>query len=104
MNFSIVYTTANKAEAEEIGRQLVEDRLAACVNILDNMNSIYRWEGKIETGREAALLIKTKKDLVAKVMARVKELHSYECPAILSWSIDQGHEDYLNWLGKNMQS
>ena len=97
---SVYITTKNKAEAERIGRALVQERLAACVNIIDGMNSIYRWEGKIQEDKEAVLIAKTKQSLVKKLTNRVKSLHSYSCPCIISLPILGGNKDYLDWLSK----
>ncbi|MEQ9308258.1 MAG: divalent-cation tolerance protein CutA [Balneolaceae bacterium] len=93
-------TTSNKEEARKIGRVLVEERLAACVNILDGMESIYRWKGKIEEAHETVLIAKTNYSKVRSLTNRVKELHSYDCPCIVSLTIteDEGNKEYLDWL------
>lgn len=99
MSFEFVYVTAaSPEEARKIGRALVEERLAACVNILDKMSSLYWWEGKIDEGREAVLIAKTRSDLVAAVTDRVKALHSYTCPCVVSLPITQGNPDFLAWI------
>ena len=77
-------TTENKAEAQKIGKHLVEKRLAACVNILDGMQSFYWWEGKIDEGHEAVLIAKTKQTLFDALVQEVKSVHSYSCPCVLS--------------------
>ncbi|MBU1026295.1 MAG: divalent-cation tolerance protein CutA [Candidatus Margulisbacteria bacterium] len=101
MKFNMVYiTTKDKEEAKKIGKTLVEEKLTACVNIIDGMESIYRWEGKIEEGREAILIAKTKQSLVKKLTERVKALHSYSCPAIIALPIESGSSDYLKWIDK----
>ncbi len=94
---SIYITTEDEDEARRIGKTLVEEKLAACVNI-HPIKSIYRWEGEIQEEGEVAMLVKTKAELADKVMERVKELHSYEVPCIVSFSIDKGNPDYLNWI------
>lgn len=95
----LVYITAqNKAQAEQIGRALVERELAACVNILDGMTSIYRWEGKIERAEEVVLIAKTDEARAEAVVAAVKELHSYSVPCALVLPILGGNPDYLAWL------
>ncbi len=94
---SIYITTKDEDEARKIGRTLVDEKLAACVNILP-IKSIYRWEGEIQEEGEAAMLVKTKAELADKVIERVKELHSYEVPCIVSFSIDKGNPDYLKWI------
>ena|SRR3989338_3247352 len=99
LNF-VYITCTNKTEANKIGRTLVESRLAACVNIIDGMNSIYWWEGKIEEGKETVLIAKTKKSLVKKLIKKVKSLHRYDCPCIVSWPIAAGNPDFLKWVEK----
>ena len=99
MRFTLVYiTTKNKEEAKKIGKKLVEERLAACVNIIDNMNSMYRWEEKIEYDSEAILIAKTRQSLFKKLTARVKELHSYAVACIIALPILDGNTEYLRWL------
>ena len=99
MTANFVYITASdKSEALKIGRTLVEERLAACVNVIDNMTSVYWWEGQIENSAEVVLIAKTKRELVEPVISRVKELHSYSCPCIVSWPIRAGNPDYLSWI------
>jgi len=103
MPFSVVYiTTADEAEARCIGQALVQEKLAACVNI-HPVASIYRWEGKIEEAGEFAVLAKTRAELVSRAIARVKELHSYQVPDIVSWPIEEGNPDYLKWLEESTQ-
>lgn len=100
-NLRLIYmTTKDRNEAQTIGRVLVEERLAACVNILDGMESIYEWNGKIRTESEAILIAKAPYAKVSAITKRVKELHSYDCPAILSITIteQEGNEEYLQWL------
>ena len=98
-NASFVYVTAaNKAEATSIGRALVEERLAACANVLDNMTSLYYWEGKLQEDSEAVLIAKTREDLVERLIERVKTLHSYDCPCVVSWSLQAGNPAYLDWI------
>src|SRR3546814_8496610 len=83
-----VYATfADRAEAERIGRQMVEERLAACVNILGDAHSIYRWQGQIETATETAALFKTAADRAEPLTARIITLHSYDNPAVTVWPI-----------------
>lgn len=99
MTAAIVYiTTADKIEALQIGRTLVEERLAACANVFDGMTSVYHWEGNIEESGEAVLIAKTRADLVDAVIERVKTLHSYTCPCVVGWPIERGNADYLDWI------
>ena len=99
MKFSAVYiTTKNKTEAQKIANELVKAKLAACVNIIGKIDSIYRWEGKIESAKETLLIAKTKKTLVSKLIKKVKKIHSYSCPCIVSLPISKGNLDYLKWI------
>jgi periplasmic divalent cation tolerance protein len=99
MNAMMIYiTTKDAAEAEAIGNALVDERLVACVNIIGGMRSIYRWKGNVEHENEAVLIAKTKETLVDNVIARVKELHSYEVPCIEAIPIVKGNPAYLQWI------
>jgi len=101
MHMMLVYMTAkDKEEARSIGRILVNDRLAACVNIIDGMNSMYWWEGKIEDDQEAVLIAKTREDLVKELTEKVKSVHSYSNPCIVALPIVDGNKDYIAWLEK----
>lgn len=103
-NLRLVYiTTGNKKEAKSIGRTLVEEELAACINIVDGMESIYRWEGEIVEDTETILIAKTPYHNVKALSERVQELHSYECPCVISLQLteQEGNEAYQHWLIKN---
>ena len=94
-----VYTTwPSTVEAEQAGQSLVERRLAACVNILPGMVSHYRWQGKVERGEEAVMIIKTRASLAGAVEAAVKELHSYDVPAIVVLPVESVEGNYLGWI------
>ena len=94
-----VYMTAGSTEeASVIGRCLVEEYLAACVNIMDGMTSIYRWEGKLENASETVLIAKTMSNKVEALTERVKALHSYDCPCIVTLAIEGGNLDFLSWI------
>jgi periplasmic divalent cation tolerance protein len=98
-DFIMVYmTAASRSEAETIGRALVSERLAACINILGDVQSIYQWNGVVETSTEVALIAKTRADLFTKLSARVKDLHSYDVPCIVAYPMSAGLPAYLNWL------
>ena len=99
-SLSIYITTPSREMAEKIARALVEERLAACVNIIPGVRSIYRWKGNVEAASEVVLIAKTRADLFARLEKRVKELHSYEVPCIVAWPIAAGHQPYLDWLEK----
>ena len=95
----MLYTTfPSLVEAEKAGKALVEGRLAACVNILPGMISHYRWQGAVERGEEAVMLIKTRASLAEAVCAAVKEMHSYAAPAILVIPIESVDQTYLAWI------
>jgi len=94
-----VYTTyASIVEAERAGRALVERRLAACVNILPGMVSLYRWQGVVERGDEVVMIIKTRASLAEPVRAAVKDMHSYTTPAILVIPLESVDPDYHAWI------
>ena len=95
----LVYTTwPSIVEAEKAGRDIVEKRLAACVNILPGMISHYWWEGKIARGEEAVMLVKTRASLAETVRKTVKELHSYQTPAIMVLPVQSADADYYRWI------
>ena len=95
----LIYSTyASLAEAERIGEVLIDRGLAACVNILPGMTSIYVWEGKRQRESETAMLIKTRQAAAAKVIAEVRALHSYSNPALVVLPIIDGSSDFLNWI------
>lgn len=104
MDVIFVYITAPTLdEAHRIGRALVENRLAACANLLPGMTSIYRWQGKVEQAGEVVVIAKTTAGLfdrlAARVLAaRVKEIHSYDCPCIVALPLARGHAPYLDWI------
>ncbi len=96
--FTVYVTASNKEEAENISLNLVESRLAACVNILPGVKSIYRWQGKVETAMEVVMLVKTQENQLQELISKIKELHSYECPCITAYKIDNGFQPYLDWI------
>ena len=95
----IVYVTASgKDEAVKIGEKLVSLRLAACVNVFDNVRSFYRWEGKEQKDDEAVLVIKTREALFPELEKAVREMHSYSCPCIEAIPVLHVNEDYAHWV------
>lgn len=102
MYSSIYVTTSDISESRKIARKLVEERLAACVNIVSNIESIYRWNGEIEEDIESLIFIKTRSDMVEKVIKRVEEVHSYDTPCVLELSIERGSKKYFKWLDKEV--
>jgi periplasmic divalent cation tolerance protein len=100
----LVLTTAgSNEEARKIGRALVDRLLAACVNIIPQIGSIYRWEGEIEEAEEWLLIIKTTGAAFERVRDAINELHSYEVPECISVSIENGSLAYLNWVGESVK-
>jgi periplasmic divalent cation tolerance protein len=103
MNFILAYiTTKDKEQALSVGKILVEEHLAACVNIFDNMTSVYRWDEKICSDNEAVLIAKTAAEKFEQLCKRVKELHTYDCPCVVSIPITDGNSQYLEWLAANL--
>jgi periplasmic divalent cation tolerance protein len=95
---SIYAVFANAEEAERIGRTMVEERLAACVNILGPICSIYRWKGAIESADEAAAIFKTDDAHADALIERVSALHSYDVPCVVSWPVDKVLQTYAEWV------
>ncbi len=99
MSTRFLYVTAATAdEARKIGEALVQERLAACANVLGPIESIYWWQGQVRRDSEVVLIAKTRADLVERVVARVKALHSYTVPCVVSLPIEQGNPDFLRWI------
>ncbi len=99
INEVIVFITAsNEDEAAIIAKAIVEAKLAACVNIVRSIRSIYLWQGTIEDENESLMIVKTRQELFETLSSRVKELHSYDVPEIIALPIIEGSEDYLKWL------
>ena len=97
--YALVYiTTSGEEESKKIGKTIVEERLAGCVNIISTIESLYWWKGEIESDKESVLIAKTKVSNIENIIKRVKEIHSYENPAILAIPIINGSKDYLDYL------
>jgi len=95
----LIYMTAGSLEeADKIGKALVGERLAACVNIIENMRSFYWWEGTLQEDHEVVMIAKTTPPLVDSLVERVKSLHSYRVPCIVSVPISGGNPDFLEWI------
>ena|ERR1700690_165447 len=100
----LVLTTAgSESEARKIAHALVERRLAACVNVIPRIQSVYRWQGKVEQAVEYLLLIKTLQSREEQVRAAIRELHSYELPECISTAIENGSAEYLKWLSDSVE-
>ena len=98
MSIASVYAIfANAEEAERIGRAMVEERLAACVNVLGPIRSIYRWKGAVDTSDEVAAIFKTSEERAADLIAGIAALHSYEVPCVAAWPVDMVHAAYADW-------
>lgn len=100
----VLVTVPNEDEAARIAQALVKEKLAACANIITNIRSIYRWEGKIEDAPEVLMVVKTQTRCFNALSAKVRELHSYTVPEIIALPITDGSEDYLTWLRESTRT
>ena len=100
----VLVTAPNEDEARRIANALVEERLAACVNLVGAIESVYRWEGQVTTDREMLLIIKTTDERYQELERRVKELHSYTTPEVIAFKIERGSSEYLSWLSDSVSS
>ncbi len=96
-------TTGDPTEAEKIANKIVDEELAACVNVFPEIKSVYRWKGSVEKDSEAFILGKTTGDCLNQLIKRIKELHSYENPEILALEVEEGLSEYLDWVEKNVK-
>jgi len=102
MQYIIILVTAkDKKEATKIAHGLLEAKLIACANIVGGVQSFYWWQGKIDSSKEVLLVLKSKKTLFKKVIAKVKALHSYQTPEIIALPIIDGSKDYLDWISSS---
>jgi periplasmic divalent cation tolerance protein len=100
MDRQLIYITASSdEEARTIARTLVEERLAACANILGRIGSVYWWEDELQEDDEVALIVKSTDALVPRIVERVKALHSYDCPCVVALPISAGNAAFLDWIG-----
>lgn len=103
--FALIYiTTSSEDESSIIGEKLVSERLVGCANIISDIKSFYWWHGNLENDQESILLVKSLVSKVDDIIKRVKELHSYENPAIVALPIINGSKDYLNWLKEEIET
>ena len=98
----VVVTASSDEEATLIGKKLVGEEFAACVNIIPNIRSIYVWKGELCDDGEVLLIIKSRKSHIDKIVKRVKDLHSYQVPEVIALPIIQGSEDYLSWMEESL--
>jgi periplasmic divalent cation tolerance protein len=99
----VLCTAGSEEEARKIARHLVEQRLASCVNIVPQIESIYRWQGNVDSAREWLLLIKTTVEKFPDVRDAIRGLHSYELPECISINVEDGSAAYLEWIGQSVQ-
>jgi len=99
----VLSTAGSEEEARKIAHHLVERQLAACVNIVPHIESIYRWQGKMESSREWLLLIKTTAEKFPAVRDAIRELHSYDLPECVAVGIEDGSSEYLEWIGQSVK-
>ena len=98
----ILCTCASEQESHKLARVLVEERLAACVNVIPNIRSFYHWKGEVESGAEWLLLIKSSRALFATLAGRLESIHSYEIPEVIALPILEGSGNYMTWLQANL--
>ncbi len=99
----VLTTTGSRAEGEKIARALVERRLAACVNLVGPIASVYRWQEKVEKAEEFLLLIKTNAESFPDVREAIEDMHSYELPECIALAIEAGGAEYLDWIGDSVE-
>jgi len=100
----VISTVPNEEEGKAIAQKIVEERLAACVNVTSAIQSFYWWEDRVSNDTEFILFIKTKTSLFPELEERIKTLHSYQVPEIIALPIHSGSEEYLDWIKQNTQS
>lgn len=98
----VLSTCGSEEEALRVARELVEARLAACVNVAPGVRSVYRWQGKVEEGNEWLLVIKSRRGLLQKLQAQLQRAHSYEVPEVVALTIVDGSPAYLRWLDREL--
>ncbi|OGS35425.1 MAG: hypothetical protein A2474_06670 [Elusimicrobia bacterium RIFOXYC2_FULL_34_12] len=103
MKYTIVFVTVpNKKEAKKIADIILKEKLVACVNIINKLESIYWWQGKIEKSNELLLIMKTKTSLSKELIKKIKSIHTYEVPEIIFLPITAGNPDYLKWIDDSL--
>lgn len=99
----VLITAPNEEEASTLAKAVVGARLAACVNIVRSVRSIYRWKGAIEDDQEVLMVVKTRRNRISQLTAKVKQLHSYDVPEVIALPIIGGSQDYIQWLHESTQ-
>jgi len=103
MHIVVLVTASSKKEAQKIAGSLIKQKLAACVNIVDKIDSIFFWESKVDQAKESLLIIKSKKDKMPKIIKLVKSMHSYKVPEIIALPIISGDKAYLRWIDASIR-
>ncbi len=103
MNSIVYITTSGLIESKKIAKMLLKEKLAACINIIPTVESIYLWKGEIEEDSESIMVVKTGSELVENVIKRVEEVHSYEIPCILAITVNKGSKTYLEWMKRELE-
>ena len=99
MTAATIYVTAGSLdEAKTIAHTVIDERLAACANILGNVTSVFHWDGAVREETEIAMILKTRRNLVKTLTERIENIHSYDCPCITAHDITDGHDDFLSWV------
>lgn len=99
MNYYFAYITAGSIdEARHLGKALLQDQLVACINIIEQMESMFMWEGEFQNEKEVIVIAKTKAELVNDLIEKVKVEHSYDCPCVVTLPVQGGNQDFLNWI------
>jgi periplasmic divalent cation tolerance protein len=102
MHIVIFVTTSNRKEAKRIAEGLLKNKLAACVNILDKIESFFWWQGKVDKAKEVLLIIKSRKEKLPRIIKLVKSIHSYQVPEIIAIPISGGYKPYLRWIDDSL--
>lgn len=100
---SVYAVFADAEEAERIGRAVIDERLAACINILPQVSSIYRWEGEVQTAKECAAILKTTDDNAGALMTRIAAMHSYTIPCVVAWPVEKVLQSYAEWVDDSVR-
>lgn len=104
MRLSFFYiTAASMEEAEKVCQALVKERLAACANVISGIKSFFFWEGEVQNEPEVVIVGKTRSELADKLVEKVKEVHSYEVPCVITWPIEKGNLEFLKWIEEETQ-